>query len=336
MKVLMSPYSHLNPYQRLLSAALRSYGTDVSFDKNLFRLGQVLSPKFDLLHLHWLPAGPLKRLYLLIRIILLKSNGVPVVWTVHNLYSHEGGGVVELWYRRVVAKTVSKVICHCRKAEDLIVGNYRVSPGKVKVIPHGSYLGVYPRPLDKNRARERLGVGGDGLAFLYFGLIKGYKGVPNLVNAFRRIKKPAALIVVGKVEDPGLADEIKVLSRGEGRIKLVLDYISDEEVADYFSAADCVVLPYTDILTSGAAALAASFGRAVIAPKTGCVPDQLAQGESLFYDPADEEGLLKTMERSFREDLAALGADNLEKAQKLTWRKIARDTAKTYRDVLKR
>jgi len=335
MKVLMFPYSDLNPYQRLLAGGLNSNGIDVSFDKNSFSLGKILNPRFDLLHLHWLPTDPIRRIYLLKRILLLKTKGVPVVWTVHNLYSHGGGGAVELRYRRIVARIVSKIICHCTLAKDLIVEDYKVSPNKVRVVPHGNYASIYPSLMDKETARKRLDLPSTGLVFLHFGMIKEYKGVPELIRSFKRIKDRATLLIAGKIDSPALEKKIRALRGEDKRIRLNFGYVSDEDTNIYFSAVDCAVFPYTDILTSGTVSLAATFGRAVIAPMVGCIPSQTDQDGKLLYDPNDKDGLLKVLTDSFQEDLSILGNKNFEKSKELTWNKIARETAKVYEEALR-
>jgi len=56
------------------------------------------------------------------------------------------------------------------------------------------------------------------------------------------------------------------------RIKVFLDFIPDNDIQIYMNAADIIVLPYLDILNSGVAILAMSFGKPVIAPRTGSIP----------------------------------------------------------------
>lgn len=336
MKILIFPYSHSNPYQRLLANGLEKKGIEVSFDKDLFRLRALLpNPSFDLLHLHWLPLGMLRKSLLLIKLLALRMAGIPVVWTVHNLFHHEGGSGWELLYRKIISHISSRMICHCEEAKKLIVQVYGVEVGKVAVIPHGNYIGVYPKGQVRKEARESLGVGGEDLVFLYFGMINDYKGLPQLIGAFKQLDRPATLIVAGSVSKQGLKGRLENLGRGNKRIKFIFKFIPDEAIAAYFNAADCIVLPYTDILTSGTAALAASFGKAVIAPKIGCLPEQLGQGGKLLYDPEVEKGLLNALKQAFSESLDDLGKKNLTEAKELTWDRVAGETLRVYQEVSK-
>lgn len=332
MRVLIFPFSKANPYQELLADGLASVGVEVSFDKSLFGFKR---PVFDLLHLHWLPTDLTRRVFLLFRLLVLRVRKIPVVWTTHNLFSHGGGGLVELWYKRIISRISAKLICHCQQAKTLVVQTYGVGADKVMVIPHGSYMGVYPANDGKFEFKKKLGIKKDTFVFLHFGMINDYKGIPQLIEDFRRVKKTATLVIAGKVSKPLLEEQLRDLSVKDERIKLVLEFIPDEDVSGYFGAADCMVLPYKNILTSGTAALAASFGKPVIAPRVGCIREQLGQGDTLLYDPGEKDGLFNALKLAFTEDLEALGKRNLEKSRMLSWSNIAKETVKVYKEAVR-
>lgn len=68
--------------------------------------------------------------------------------------------------------------------------------------------------------------------------------------------------------------------------------IDDFVLKDYMKAADVMVLPYRDIINSGSAILGMSFGKAIIAPHLGCIPEILKSEGGILYDPNDKNGLL--------------------------------------------
>lgn len=335
MKVLIFPYSDLNPYQRLLVGELKMQGVEISSDSTLFRLRRLfLRPDFDLLHLHWLPGDIPRVLLLLLRLSFLKIWGVPIVWTVHNLTHHMKTGWVDLFNRKVVARLASILICHCGAARELVAKTFGISGDKIVIVPHGNYIGVYPGKTSKAAARQKLGLPQKGFVFLAFGIAMRRKGLVNFVREFKKLEKPATLVYAGKMSDPLLQGELEKLQEGRDNIKYFFGFVPDKDVSMFFSAADCVVLAHEGVLTSGVAALAASFGRAAVAPRVGCVPEQLGQGEDLLYDPARKEGLLDALNRASEADLERLGRTNLEKAKKLRWGGIARKTAKVYKEAL--
>jgi glycosyltransferase involved in cell wall biosynthesis len=81
------------------------------------------------------------------------------------------------------------------------------------------------------------------------------------------------LLIVGKPLNQKIAKEIN--SVVDNRITTVLEFIPDDDIQIYMNAADVVILPYTDILTSGAAILAMSFGKPVIAPAVKCITETI-------------------------------------------------------------
>ncbi|GMR19298.1 MAG: glycosyltransferase [Patescibacteria group bacterium] len=334
MRVLFFPYSDLNPYQQLLAAGLRDAGIEASFDKKLFRLRSFWpKPSFDLLHLHWLPGDLPRMLLLLLKLTALRLLKVPVVWTVHNLTHHQRSGRFDLLGRRIVARVSNLLICHCENAGELVAGVFGIDKDKIAVVPHGNYIGVYPGEAGKAAARRKLGLPQDGLVFLVFGIAMRRKGFPSFVKEFKKLKSPATLIYAGKMADPVLQRQLEELQKGTSNIKYFFGYVPDSEVSVFFAAADCVAVTYEGALTSGTIALAASFGKAVAAPAVGCIPEQLDQGGNLLYNPKETGALLKALEQAFQEDLEALGRKNYDKVEKMTWKKIARRTARVYEEA---
>ncbi len=70
---------------------------------------------------------------------------------------------------------------------------------------------------------------------------------------------------------------------------LALETIPDDQMQVYLRAADAVVLPYRDVLSSGSAILAMTFGQPVIAPAIGCLPESLGSEGTILYDAGAAE-----------------------------------------------
>jgi len=93
--------------------------------------------------------------------------------------------------------------------------------------------------------------------------------VDGLVRVFRQINDPAlTLHIVGEPATESLRSMIADLSRDDPRICTAFGFATDEELVDEISAASLVVLPYTELLNSGAALLALSMGRPILVPFT--------------------------------------------------------------------
>ncbi|WP_254545873.1 glycosyltransferase [Halomarina pelagica] len=341
-------YSSSNSYQRQLRDGLADCGYDVHLSQcdrpfplleAVYRQGRP-----DVFHVHWLHryfvterpvVTAILGLRLLVELLVLRLLGVEVVWTVHNLADHERRSPrVEHAVRHVTARLCDRVIVHCPNARDLIVEEYdlpeRVAR-RIEIVPHGNYIGSYRNEVDRQTARETLDLDEDARVFLYFGLIRPYKNVLKLIRTFRCLEdENARLLVVGSPWNDTLRDQILDLAATDDRVLPVLEFVPDDDIQLYMNAADVTVFPFEEVLTSGTALLAMSFGRPVVAPRRGCVADLLDEEGGFAYDPDERNGLRDALTAALDADLDGMGAYNYEKVRQFDWETIARKTARTY------
>jgi len=160
---------------------------------------------------------------------------------------------------------------------------------------------------DREEARARLGV--SGRVILFFGLVRAYKGLSTLLEAFAaaRDRLDATLLVVGEFyEDRRTYDEaIRTLGIG-GCVRVIDRYVPNEDVALYFRAADVVVLPYVSATQSAIVQTAFSFERPVIVTAVGGLPDVVADGVTGYVvPPQSPPALAAAMLRFFAEGAGA-------------------------------
>lgn len=361
MDVLMMPdYSSGNPYQRRLRDALEARGVSVSMTKGEciallfggFRLLPILGAlrehgRPDVLHLHWiypftigkhLPLTVCKGGQFLLEIAVARLLGIQVVWTVHNLEEHERRAPrLDRLYRHLLVRLSGRVIVHCEAAATEIRETYHLSKGlqeKVHVVPHGHYIECYEDETTPDEARSELDIDPGTTLFLYFGRIREYKNLPELVTAFKQIDRPdAQLLIVGSPRNDELAAQITARFDPEDNVRTEFRFVPEAEIQTYMNAADVVTLPFSELLTSGSAMLAMSFGKPVIVPAIGCV-DTLVDGDcGITYDPSDPDALRSAMERAMDIDLEAVGAANYERASSFDWGPISEQTVSLYRDI---
>jgi glycosyltransferase involved in cell wall biosynthesis len=263
---------------------------------------------------------------------ILKAN---IIWTVHNLYSHE------MYYpnlekigRRIFAKRVDIIISHCNEARDKIKNGYHINSKKIYVIPHGNYFNCYKNSISKNKAREYLNLNQNDFIFLQFGRIRPYKGIENLIQSFNSLEDTdnTKLLIVGKPINEKFKNFLIQTSRGNKKIIFKFEFIQDDEIQIYMNAADIAVIQYREILTSGQCLLAISFGKPIIAPRLGCINDILDEKGSILYDINDKTGLIKALKTGIkkRNQLNEMGKYNLKLAEKFNWNLIAKRTRELY------
>lgn len=337
-----------NPYKQLLIDGLASENiATAEMRGKVFFLPQILRDgKPEILHLQtliYLFASRnwafywVKFLLFLIQLNILKVLGIPTVWTVHEWKDKISAGQHDLSPAKsyLLGKTLTGIITHCATTKQELVIDLKLKQAqKIFVVPHGNYIGCYENNITKHQAREKLGITGDALSFLFFGGIHPSKGVIEAIKAFKSL--PHAKIqftIAGQIPYPTLEQKITREIANEKNILLVNSPggIPDSEVQTYLNACDIVVLPYRIFTTSGVALLAMSFKRACIAPKQGFFNDILDSRGSFLY-PDTPDGLKQAMNQAVarQASLEEMGIFNYELAQKYSWKGVAQQTAKVY------
>lgn len=331
-----------NPYNWLLYSALRARGVDVQeFDvaaANPRAAGSAETvlhvhwPEGNLNHRRWLRAASRSVGYLL-AFRRARRNGARLVWTVHNLGSHERRyRRTEAMFWRAFLPLVDGWVALSKDARVAAIGRWPELAAKPSaVIPIGTYAGAHPDDVDMRTARQRLGLGDAARVLVFVGRVKAYKGVPGLVSEFRQVDDGRArLVIAGRIENDDLRAEIELASRGDDRVVVHDGVIPDDELQLFLRAADCVVAPFVDILNSSSVLLALAYDAPVLAPRIGSLPELQAEvGEEWLrlYDPP------LTADHLYR----ALDAARPTQPPDLTsrsWSMIAEQTEVFYREVL--
>lgn len=341
-------YTGSNSYQRKLSEGLASCGYEVEMvrsDRLLPLLGAIRNRgRPAVFHVHWLHRHfvtgsrvltALLAIRLLFELLVLRALSVSVVWTVHNLSDHENRSPrTERVTRHLAARLCDRLIVHCEAAKASVVDAYDLPGGvaeRVAVVPHGHYIDSYCNEISRTDARSRLGYDDGQVLYVYFGLIRPYKNVPELLRTFPRLEsEDARLLVVGNPWNDEIDRRIRRLADRDERIDTVLEFVPDEDIQLYMNAADATVFPFQEVLTSGTTLLAMSFGRPVIAPHAGCVGELVGDGGGITYDPGDDDGLYRALEAALDADLAVMGRRNRDTVAAFDWASIGRRTARVY------
>jgi glycosyltransferase involved in cell wall biosynthesis len=171
---------------------------------------------------------------------------------------------------------------------------------------------------------------------LCFGLVRPYKGVDVLIEAFAKVEG-AELWIVG-MPRMDLAPLRALAERCPGTVRFVDRFITDPEIPAYFRRADIVALPYRAIEQSGVLYTALAFGNAIVASAIGGFTEIGERDGALqLVPPGDAAALAEALtdlvehpER--RTELAA--AAKAAAAGPYSWRDVAARTLDLYRDLV--
>jgi glycosyltransferase involved in cell wall biosynthesis len=150
-------------------------------------------------------------------------------------------------------------------------------------------------PVTEAQWRRRIDAGGRRI-ILFFGNVRSYKGLQDLIAAFPAVREevPAVLVIAGTFLESRMEyeEQINRLAIGSD-VRLFADYVPDPEVAALFSIADLVVLPYRSGSQSGIVPQAAHFGTPVVVTSVGSIADGVAPTN--VAPPANPEALARVV-----------------------------------------
>lgn len=342
LKVLHFPHFDGNPYQELLLDGFSDVDAELTKGYPSDILNSLLNSKPDVVHIHWISEylvhrnrgiTVIKSISFLAFCILLRLLGVHIVWTAHNIKNHEKiNPSYEVFFKSQFCRLVDKIIVHCDSAKDPLESGLGVSKKKMISIPHGHYLSAYPNTISPDKARLELGIKDAEMVFTFFGQVRPYKQIPLLIKAFQRAN-PAdtKLVIAGNPLNQELRENVESLAENDPRIETHLRYIPESDIQVFLNASDVVILPFSDVLTSGSAVLAMSFANPVIAPRRGCVKELLSKQDQLLVDNVDiADSLEKKITEATNFDLDDIGRNNQEQIKKFSWGRIAHETESIY------
>lgn len=254
----------------------------------------------------------------------IKLRGAHILWTAHNLYPHDKGGLefLDIFIRRLMVRLSTKIFVHGPAAHKRLILEFPAAKNKTVEIEHGNWINFYPNQIDLTQARKQLTVRPDVFIYLFIGICKEYKNLIHLVETFQGIKGDSMLLIAGKFQSVRFFRQVADAAKKDNRIRINNGFIEDQNLQIYLNACDMVVLPYAESLTSGAAMLAISFGKPVIAPRQGSLIEMVPPSCGFLYDPNDPDGLKNAIAGSCgkkpnREDI-------LDHARTFSWNTSAR------------
>jgi glycosyltransferase involved in cell wall biosynthesis len=201
--------------------------------------------------------------------------------------------------------------------------------------PHPLY-NHFGEKMDREKAIEKIGIEKGKKNILFFGLIREYKGLDILIEAFSGLDDSFQLIVAG--EPYGSFDRYRQLidnSPNKERIKLFNGYISDSDVPAFFSASDICVLPYRSATQSGISAISLHFGLPMITTDVGGLREAIeGPGTGIVVKQPDASLIRDAIVDYFENDRISYFEKNIsiEKSE-LSWSKFCNKLTEFYKTL---
>ncbi|HWA54392.1 MAG TPA: glycosyltransferase family 4 protein [Solirubrobacterales bacterium] len=367
MKVqLLDPSAFTPPYDRALAAALAARGAEVELLTSRFLYGPVAEPRgyavrerfyrrtaargldaparrafkaaehlpdmlrlrhlldADVVHYQWLTMPSLDA--------HLLPPRRPRVMTAHYVLPPTASHRQIATARRTFG-AMDAVIAHSEHGARSLRERVGLDPARVHVIPHGAFDYLTKLPEEKSLPPELEGA--EGPAILFFGLLRPYKGLEVLLDAFAQVSG-AELWIVG---NPRMDIEPlrRAASAASGRVRFVTRFIDDAEIPAIFRAADVVALPYLDAEHSGVLYTGLAFGKPLVLSEVGGFPEVAATGAARLVPPGDANALATALNELVSDDAARsqLAAAAREAATgPYAWDAIAAQTLALYEELL--
>ena len=184
----------------------------------------------------------------------------------------------------------------------------------------------YGEKIDRTEACRALGLDPEKRYALFFGLIRDYKGLDLLLEAWRRLRLKGELadykLVVAGEFYTDKTPYIKRINTPELKDVVILHdrFIPDEEVKNFFSATDFLVLPYKSATQSGVTQIAYKFNLPVIVTRVGGLAEIIPDGVAGVVCDPSADGVAKAIETILQpERLASLRGGMAEESKRFTW-----------------
>ena len=214
-------------------------------------------------------------------------------------------------------------------------------------LPHPVYE-IFGEETTRVEARARLreidramDLAEDERVLLFFGYVRDYKGLDVILDAMPAIleRMPVRLLVVGEFynNEQQYRDQVTRLGIGDAVI-FHSDYVANEEVGAYFSAADLLTLPYKSATQSGIIQIAYNFHRPVIATDVGGLGEVIVDGLTGAIVPPEQPAALAEAVLSFFDGnrFEEYRAAVIEEKKKYSWDHMAEGIEKLYQQSVDR
>lgn len=269
--------------------------------------------------------------------IIARLRGKPIVFTAHNVKSHETN-ILDRTCLVLLFGLGNRFIVHTENNKREFHNEYGTRISSIFVRRHGILTRYKGKGINKEEARKKIGIANDAKMVLFFGNIRPYKGVEDLIHAGNEAAnqvKELVICIAGTPWNTEYASIIEELAKNNPHVRLHMHYIPASKVESYFTATDVVILPYSHFSSqSGVGNVALAFGKPLIVSNAGGLPE-LVEDTTAVYPAGNSHELSERIIKFFTNKT---WQKNLEKgsmriAEENNWNDIAEKTIEVYHSL---
>lgn len=308
----------------------------------------------------------------------LKKHGIPFIFDLHFVIQKEHS-TIDKYLSKTAFKQVDNFVVHAHKIADELktvmpdrkfevkgdTGKFTQGKNRILKLYHPVYDLFEPlkgfnveQYKEENNLKEYV--------FLYFGFIRKYKGLHNVIPAFHKLtqmRDDVSLMICGEsfwntLDEKKLSTRVKNalfdFAKGiflnkkdneqeyrplklieemglEDEVYLHNDFIPNEDVARYFQVCDAVVLFYEYATPSGVESIAYNFKKPILATKVGHFPETISDGYDGYLAEADDiDSMCEVMNKVIESPIPASHIE--EKTEEMSWENYAEAIVRGYVD----
>jgi len=207
-----------------------------------------------------------------------RRSGKKLIWIVHNDVPHDlAPAERRLWFyfSRALSHLANGYMTLSPATQSVVLRRHPgLSAKPAGSFRHPAYRAVTRMPAQALARRQHLGVPQDAYVIGALGRIGGYKGLPELIDAFRAVTDSnLRLLICGQPRNAAAREEVEAAAGDDTRVLLRFDLLSDEDFALTTAACDGMVAPYRHYLHSGTLVYLACAERRSLTPATPFADD---------------------------------------------------------------
>ena len=256
---------------------------------------------------------------------LAKSNGkTRCVGLVHNMIPHEPSLLDKLLAPFYVKQTDGFVALSESVVKDIAMLDKENKPKTFS--PHPVY-DHYGDKMDKVEACQALGLDADKRYMLFFGLVRAYKGLDWLLDAFGLVKdelKDLQLIIAGEFYEDEDKYRTQIAALGlEDKVVVKNEFVADADLRKYFGASDLIVQPYKTATQSGVTQVAFHFEKPCLVTNVGGLGEIIHHEKMGYAAEPNVDSIAACLQDYYHNNRQAAFTDYLlEEKRKYDWDKM--------------